>query len=162
VNRYHDQWNSYKGNIKLRSIPHPQWHTFFNRVTPSHCATPWAEHIQMITIGEEMVWLMLSFLTLVNFFRNLKFHSIVQFLPFTSLPLYWPNKTNELSPLWALIFSYFLSKLFPWFKSSTLAITSCFESLVSSLRNLENVRQDWLKQTFGRQTFEAWNCYGSK
>ena len=34
-------WGSYS--------PHPQWHTYSNRATPSDSVSPWAEHIQTIT-----------------------------------------------------------------------------------------------------------------
>ena len=33
------------------SSPHPQWHTYSNRDTPSDTATPWAKHMQTITAG---------------------------------------------------------------------------------------------------------------
>jgi hypothetical protein len=30
--------------------PHPQWHTYSNKVTPSNGAIPWAKHVQTITV----------------------------------------------------------------------------------------------------------------
>jgi hypothetical protein len=40
-------WGSYR--------PHPQWHSYSNRVTPSNSATSWAKHKQAITLSNHVM-----------------------------------------------------------------------------------------------------------
>jgi hypothetical protein len=82
-------WGSYR--------PHPQWHTYSKRATPSNSATPWAEHIQTITF---------HFLTSIGLSKHVNLwgaitkHSTMQntFSPISKVPIVYSSLNNVKSP----------------------------------------------------------------